>query len=176
MTVIQTPVSHAQAAEELVQKIRALHQSVPGFELVAKSLDRYERPRGYRTMPDELFVNLELALTREPRFAGAVAITPFDIRDMQEYCAAYLPAAAELQRFARGIRHAAFSKRAKVGKLAIDAYRLAQAMNLALDLGLIIPEVEEIRASFMRRRATEPVAPKSPEPPAPEAPVATTKP
>ena len=172
MTVIETPVSHAQAAEELIVRIRSLYPLVPGFQLLQTPLDRYARPRGQRSLPDEFFVPLERALIRSPRFSDVVAIKPFDIRDMLEYGAAYLPAAIEAERFARGIRHTVFSKRGNVGKLAIDAYRVARHMNLALDLGLIVPEVEEMKASVTRRRA-EPV-PKSPELPAPDAPVATT--
>ena len=171
MTEIQTPVSHAQAAEELVQKIRALHSTVPGFELVPTPLDRYQRPRGHRTLPDDFFLPLEAALTRSDRFAGSVAITPFDIRDMLEYCAAYLPAAVEMERFARGIRYGAAVKRGNVGKLAMEAYRLAKSMNLALGLGLIIPEVEDMRATFKTGRRAGSTAPGSPATPAPEAPV-----
>ncbi len=155
MTVIETPVSHATVAQELVQKIRALQALVPGFELLSLPLDRFQRPRGHRALPDSFFSPLELALTREPRFAEAVAITPFLIRDMRDHGEAYLPVAVEAERYARGIRRAVAIKRGNVGKLAIDAYRLGQAMNLA---GLIVPEVEEIKASLSRRRPATPAA------------------
>lgn len=157
MTVIETPVSHAAVAQELVQKIRALQALVPGFELLSLPLDRFQRPRGHRALPDSFFAPLELALTREPRFAESVAITPLLIRDMRDHGAAFLPVAVEAERFARGVRRSVAIKRGNVGKLAIDAYRLGQAMNLALDAGLIVPEVEDIKASFpSRRRAAAP--------------------
>ena len=157
MTVIETPVSHATAAQELVEKIRSLQALVPGFELLPQPLDRFQRPRGYQSLPDSFFVPLELALKRAPRFAESVAITPLLIRDMLDHGAAFLPAAVEAERFARGIRRAVSMKRGSVGKLAFDAYRLAQAMNLALDIGLVVPEVEDIKASFpSRRRAATP--------------------
>ena len=152
MTVIETPVAHAKAAEELVQKIRSLQPLVPGFELVSPPLDRFQRPRGYRALKDSFFLPLELALTRSSRFAESVAITPTMIRDMLDHGAAYLPVAMEAERFARGIRHAVGVRRGNVGKLAIEAYRLAKAMNLALGLGLLVPEVEEIKASLPARR------------------------
>jgi hypothetical protein len=162
MTVIETPVSHATAAQELVEKIRSLQSLVPGFELLTLPLDRFQRPRGYQSLPDSFFVPLELALKRAPRFAESVAITPQLIRDMLDHGAAFLPAAVEAERFARGIRRAVSIKRGSVGKLAFDAYRLAQAMNLALDIGLVVPEVEDIKASFPSRRraaaATKPAA------------------
>ena len=154
MTVIETPVSHAKAAEELVQKIRALQVLVPGFELVSPPLDRLQRPRQHRTLSDSFFLPLELALTRVPRFAESVTITPQLIRDMLDHGAAFLPVAVEAERFARGVRRAVFMKRGNVGKLAVDAYRLAQAMNMALEGGLIVPEVEDIKASFPARRRT----------------------
>ena len=167
MTVIETPVSHATAAEELVQKIRSLQALVPGFELLLAPLDRFQRPRGHRALPDSFFLPLELALTRVPRFAESVAITPQLIRDMLDHGAAFLPVAVEAERFARGIRRAVALKRGNVGKLAVDAYRLAQAMNVAIEGGLIVPEVEDIKASFpARRRAAGPTA-------APAPPVAT---
>jgi hypothetical protein len=157
MTVIETPVSHATAAQELVEKIRSLQALVPGFELLTLPLDRFQRPRGHQSLPDSFFTPLELALRRAPRFAESVAITPQLIRDMLDHGAAFLPAAVEAERFARGIRRAVSMKRGNVGKLAFDAYRLAQAMNLALDVGLVVPEVEDIKASFpSRRRAAVP--------------------
>ena len=160
MTVIETPVSHATAAQELVEKIRSLQALVPGFELLTLPLDRFQRPRGYQSLPDSFFTPLELALKRAPRFAESVAITPQLIRDMLDHGAAFLPAAVEAERFARGIRRAVSMKRGNVGKLAFDAYRLAQAMNLALDSGLVVPEVEDIKASFpSRRRAAAPAEP-----------------
>ena len=152
MSVIETPVSHATAAQELVQRIRSLHALVPGFELLSLPLDRFQRPRGHRVLPDSFFSPLELALMREPRFAESVAITPQLIRDMRDHGTAFLPVAVEAERFARGVRRAVSIKRGNVGKLAIDAYRLGKAMNLALDLGLIVPEVEDIKASITRRR------------------------
>ena len=161
MTVIETPVSHATAAQELVQKIRSLQPLVPGFELLSTPLDRFQRPRGHQSLPDSFFAPLELALTREPRFAQSVAITPVAIRDMLDHGAAFLPVAVEAERFARGVRRAVFLKRGNVGKLAVDAYRLAQAMNVALDIGLVVPEVEDIRASFPARRRAPAPAPKT---------------
>ena len=159
MTVIETPVSHATAAQELVEKIRSLQALVPGFELLTLPLDRFQRPRGHQSLPDSFFTPLELALKRSPRFAESVAITPELIRDMLDHGAAFLPAAVEAERFSRGIRRAVSMKRGNVGKLAFDAYRLAQAMNLALDVGLVVPEVEDIKASFpSRRRAAAPAA------------------
>ena len=159
MTVIETPVSHAAVAQELVQKIRALQALVPGFELLSLPLDRFQRPRGHRILPDSFFAPLELALTREPRFADSVAITPHLIRDMRDHGEAFLPVAVEAERFARGIRRSVAMKRGNVGKLAVDAYRLGQAMNLA---GLIVPEVEDIKASLTRRRAAPAATPDDP--------------
>jgi len=119
-----------------------------------------QQQRGCRAAPkaNSFFSPLELALTREPRFVESVAITPFLIRDMRDHGDAFLPVAVEAERFARGIRRAVAIKRGNVGKLAIDAYRLGQAMNLALDAGLIVPEVEDIKASLVRRRAPAPAA------------------
>ena len=48
-------------------------------------------------------------------------------------------------------------------EVGVDAYRLAQAMNLALDVGLVVPEVEDIKASFpSRRRAAAPATTPAP--------------
>jgi hypothetical protein len=147
----------------LVEQIRSMQALVPGFELLTQPLDRFQRPRGHQSLPESFFVPLELALKRAPRFAESVAITPLLIRDMLDHGTAFLPVAVEAERFARGIRRAVFMKRGDVGKLAFDAYRLAQAMNLALDIGLVVPEVEDIKASFRsRRRAAAPAATPAP--------------
>jgi len=155
MSVIETPMSHKQVAEELIVRIRSLSQSVPNFQLPSLPLDRYARPRGQRILPDSFFVPLERALVRSPRFADVVAIKPFDIQDMMEYGAAYLPVAVEAERFARGIRYSVGAKRGEVGKLGVEAYRVARSMNLALDLGLLVPEVEEMKVSITRRRPAD---------------------
>jgi hypothetical protein len=157
MSVTEVPVSHADAARLLTESLRVMQSTIAGFVLPPKPLDAQSRLRGHRLYPNAFFVELAVALESSEPFASAlkaasVQLTPAEIRDMLRYGEAYLPFADALERFARGIRHTVFSRRAKVGRVASSAYRIAQGMNLLVDVSLPVPQAESMKRAFGTRR------------------------
>lgn len=152
MSIIEIPITHAEAALRLVEDLRKLHGSIPGFAIPPTTLGPQTRPRGYRTLPNRFFDSLAVALESSERIAAAVALTPAEIRDMLRFCEAYLTVADELDRFSRGIRYLVGTRRADVGRRAVAAYRVAQGMNLQVDIAPPVPEVDAIARAFSRRR------------------------
>jgi hypothetical protein len=169
VTEVEVPVSHTEAARQLTESLRAMQSTVDGFVLPPKPLDAQSRLRGHRLFPDAFFVELAVALESSEPFAGAlkassIQLTPAEIRDMLRYGEAYLPFADALERFSRGIRHTVFARRAKVGRVASSAYRIAQGMNLGVDVSLPVPQAESMKRAFGTRRR-KPVSPPVPVPP-----------
>lgn len=167
-TEAEVPVSHAEAARQLSESLRAMQSTIDGFVLPPQPLDAQSRLRGHRLFPDAFFVELAVALESSEPFvaalkAASIQLTPVEIRDMLRYGEAYLPFADALERFARGIRHTVFGRRAKVGRVASSAYRIAKGMNLVVDVSLPVPQTESMKRAFKRRR--KPVS--QPGPPAP---------
>ena len=97
--------------------------------------------------------------------AASIQLRPAEIRDMLRYGEAYLPFADALERFTRGIRHTVFSRRAKVGRVASSAYRIAQGMNLLVDVSLPVPQAQSMKRAFGTRRR-KPASEPAPVPPA----------
>lgn len=169
MSVTEVPVSHAEAARRLTESLRAMQSTIEGFVLPPKPLDAQSRVRGHRLFPDAFFVELAVALESSESFASAlkaasIQLTPAEIRDMLRYGEAYLPFADALERFARGIRHTVSSRRAKVGRVASSAYRIAQGMNLLVDVSLPVPQAESMKRAFGSRRRKQPVPEPGPVP------------
>ena len=164
----EVPVSHAEAARQLIESLRAMQSTVDGFVIPPQPLDAKSRTSGHRLFPDEFFVQLAVALESSESLAGAlkaasIELTPAAIRDMLRYGEAYLPFADALERFARGVRHAVFSRRSKVGRVASSAYRIAQGMNQVVDVSLPVPQAESMKRAFGTRRR-KPVSQPAPVP------------
>ncbi|HEV7240912.1 MAG TPA: hypothetical protein VGQ36_16860 [Thermoanaerobaculia bacterium] len=164
MSTTEVPVSHVEAALRLLENLRTMQSSIDGFIIPPSPLDRQSRPRGHMLLPNDFFVSLAVALESSPQFAASlqaamISLTPAEIRDMLRYGEAYLPVADELERFARGIRHTVRIRRAKIGRVAASAYRVAKGLNLLVDVSLPVPEVESMKRAFgtRRRKAAEPV-------------------
>ena len=166
MTVTEVPVSHAEAARRLMENLQAMQQTIDEFVIPPRPLDAGSRIRGHKLYPAAFFVELAVAMESTPAYiraleAASVELTPAEIRDMLRHGEAYLPFADALERFARGIRHTVFTKRAKIGRLASAAYRIAQGMNLLKDVSLPVPQAESMKRAFGPRRrkpAAEPPA------------------
>ncbi len=152
MSVIETPMSHAEAALKLVEELRKLQGSITGFGIPPKPLDSKTRPRGQRSLPNQFFDSLAIALESSQTFAATVTLTPAEIRDMLRFCEAYVPIAEELERFARGVRYMVAVRRAEIGRRAVSAYRIAQGINLQVDISAPVPEVDAMARAVTRRR------------------------
>jgi len=166
---VEVPVSHADAARQLTESVRVMQSTIDGFVLPPSPLDAQSRLRGHRLFPDAFFVEVAVALESSELFAGAlkaasIQLTPAEIRDRLRYGEAYLPFADALERFARGIRHTVFARRAKVGRVAASAYRIAQSMNLGVDVSLPVPQAESMKRAFGTRRR-KPVSQPAPAAP-----------
>ena len=164
----EVPVSHAEAARQLIESLRAMQSTVDGFVIPPQPLDAKSRTSGHRLFPDEFFVQLAVALESSESLSGAlkaasIELTPAAIRDMLRYGEAYLPFADALERFARGVRHTVFSRRSKVGRVASSAYRIAQGMNQVVDVSLPVPQAESMKRAFGTRRR-KPVSQPAPVP------------
>jgi hypothetical protein len=169
VTEAEVPVSHAEAARLLTESLRAMQSTIDGFVLPPQPLDAQSRLGGHRLFPDVFFVELAVALESSEPLAGAlkaasIQVTPDEIRDMLRYGEAYLPFADALERFARGIRHTVFGRRATVGRVAASAYRIAKGMNLVVDVSLPVPQAESMKRAFSTRRR-KPAPKPAPAPP-----------
>jgi hypothetical protein len=157
VTPIVVPVSHAEAARQLSESLRAMQSTIEGFVLPPQPLDAQSRLRGHRTLPDAFFLELAVAIESSEAFvkaleAASLPLTPAEIREMLRYAEAYLPFADALERFARGVRHTVAARRANVGRKASSAYRIAQGMNLLVDVSLPVPQAESMKRAFGTRR------------------------
>jgi len=170
VTPIVVPVSHAEAARLLSESLRAMQSTIEGFVLPPQPLDAQSRLRGHRLLPDAFFLELAVAIESSEAFvkaleAASLQLTPAEIRDMLRYAEAYLPFADALERFARGVRHTVFARRASVGRKASSAYRIAQGMNLLVDVSVPVPQAESMKRAFgNRRRKPAPVPEPVPVP------------
>ena len=170
VTPVEVPVSHAEAARLLSESLRAMQSAIEGFVLPPQPLDSQSRLRGHRSLPDAFFLELAVAIESSEAFvnalkAASLQLTPAEIRDMLRYGEAYLPFADALERFARGVRHTVSARRASVGRKASSAYRIAQGMNLLVDVSLPVPQAESMKRAFgTRRRKPAPVTAPAPVP------------
>lgn len=180
------PLSHEDAARELIAQFRARLFAIDGFGFLPPGKRRKLSPaanvsdRFVESVASTASNNVSLA----PSATAPGALSPAQLRDGLSFSNAYLRACDELEVLVRGLRETALAKRAEVGDNALRLYRISQAINRTADPELLVPEVGLMRRTLGRGRGRRPeavdpetpVTPTPPETPPPTPVTSTAKP
>lgn len=160
-TVPEVPLSHAEAGRELMLRVRALRESIPGLVLIPN--ERLKELVNAASVSDEFLQNVSIGVEATPDLASASKLDPADVRDVIEFSRSYAPAIGEVELLFRMLRHTNIVRRAKVGQEALKAFALAKGLNRPRKSDLLVPHIEAMRRSLARgRRKSPPAAPAEP--------------
>ena len=144
------PMPHAEAARELLEKIRALQAEVPRLTPVAPASTR--RLVATARLSDVGIETATVALERSERLAIAVNADAATVRDSYSYAIAYGPIVKELLALARMVAHTVRVERAFAGAAALDIYAMASRMSRQEDGAEFVPFVEDMRNMLKNKK------------------------
>ena len=158
-----TNLSHTDAAQALIEKIRALRQEVPN--LVAPSeKGATRRLASAGRVPPQFVEASASAVKNTPVLALAGAEDPAAVSDLVAYGEAYTLVAAEVEAFGRTLRHSVALAKNKAGRYALNTYALSQRLAAQPENAeALLPVVHALRQTLNRK------AKKSDTQPAPAA-------
>lgn len=164
-SVTETPVPHTEAANTIIAQLRAISQSIQGFNFAAPGQRR--RLSSTASVPDDFLLTVALALETAPDIAVAAKIQPVELRDIVNYSNAFRTVATELEVVARGLRETIDARRFDLGNRALRAYAMARKFTRPSDRDLLIPHLREMQRTLGRgRRRVLPVETETPPDPA----------
>ena len=181
--VTTTETSHLDAAEALIDDIRALKQRVPKF-VVPESRSAARRMSSAASVPPEFIDRAALAIRNNDELTRGGNFGLAQIRDRMDFAVAYDPVADELEAMALFIRHSVRVARNEAGSNALTTYALAKRLAKRPETAALAPHVEDMRIALGARgkgQTKRKPVPKSPIPgtsptPAQPPPVTTSSP
>ena len=157
-------VSHTDAAQAVVEKLRAIRASIPNL-VVPTAGRETKRLSSAAAVPQE-FIELSVvavknnsALTRGSNLAEA------EVRDLVAFADAYGPVADEMEALSRFLRHSVTAARNKAGNEALTTYALATRLSKRPETADLKPVVTALRRALGRRGLKG--AAETPAPPTP---------
>lgn len=176
-TIPPTPINHEEVANAIIQQLRSMAQSIPGFGYAAKG--RRRKISSVATLPDAFFEDVAVACDASPQLAVASNLTAAELRNVIILSRAYKSVANEMNLIERGILDTVAEIRAEAGQCALRTYSMAKSINRPEDRELLIPHVANMQRSLGRgrpsKRVTEPAKPTEPAPAPPTTPPAPPK-
>jgi len=162
--IVETPLSHAEAAQQLIQELRRWRETIPHFVMPA-STDETQRLSSAAAVSAEFIELTNVAVANEPALVRSNGATPAAVRELVNYAGAYDPLADEFEAFAQFIRHSVKNALNLAGGEALTTYGLAKNLAKRRKTAHLAPYVADMRRALGRsgRRSPEAVARKAAE-------------
>jgi hypothetical protein len=153
----ETPLSHAEAAQQRVEELRRWREVIPHF-VMPESADATQRLSPAASVPPEFIELTNVAAMNEPELVRNQAPTPAEVRDLVSYADAYDPLADELEASAQFLRHSVTAARNIAGSEVLTRYSLAQRLAKQRKTAHLAPYVADMRRALGRVRKLSPEA------------------
>ncbi len=131
------------AVSDLIARIRAIQNEIPGFEQLARGKVRGLTANAH--LPEGFLHSASNAVDSSPELQAAVGSSPAAIRDAITFGAEYGMVAEELEGLARGIRNTIAVRRSEAGRSALQALAIARRMARNPQHSVLIPHVTDMQ-------------------------------
>jgi hypothetical protein len=178
--VTETPITHTQAADEILLTLRRLIQAMRGYTPLTTEGRR--RITLYGHVDDEFLRQIAVMLDANANLAAGVRLTGPEVRDHLSFYGAHEGVGDELILLGQGVKDTLNNERGEIGQKALQAFAFAKTLTKPADRERLMPHLENLQKNFSRgkrRKTTRPVdetptpttpAPATPEPTKPEMP------
>ena len=165
-----TNVSHTEAAQAMIDKVRGLRQEIPNFVVPTSKSDNRRMSSAASVSPQ--FIELSAtASENNPVLSRTGGPEPNAVRDLVSYAEAYTPVADELEALMKFLRHSIKAARHKAGRYALTTYALTQRLADDAETAELKPVAESMKRELRRKKAKA-----QPADPAPQTPPSNEKP
>lgn len=166
-------VSHTEAAQGTIEKIRALRQEIPNLVIPQPKQDGRQLASAASVPPQ--FVEMSAsAMTNSSALVNGASETPDAVRDLINYAEAYTVVAEEAEALGKVVRHSVAVAKNKAGRHALNAYAQARRLAKQPETAELKPVADALRRTLGRKgkksKAQPQPAPTTPEPPSNETP------
>ena len=158
-------VSHLEAAQTMIQKVRAMRQDIPNFEIPPSNEANRRLNATARVSPQFVEVTAS-AVDNSPVLVRAGSPEPNAVRDLVTYAEAYTPVADELEALMKFLRHSIKAARSKAGRYALTTYAITQRLANDPETAELKPAAEAMKRELRRRKAKKPASEPAPQTPA----------
>ena len=157
----QPPASHLDAAQTLIDDIRAMKQRVPNF-VIPESRNAGRQLASAASLPQQFVDLTALAIRNNEELARGGNFGPPEMHDMASFADAYEPVADEYEAMALFVRHSVRAARNKAGSEALTTYALAKRLAKRPETASLAPHVQDMRIALgsRGRKAKSKPAPK----------------
>jgi hypothetical protein len=174
------PISHTDAAQALIEKVRAMREEIPNFVFPTSKAERQRLIRA-ASLPADFIELTAVAVTNSKALVRGGGADPAETRNQLRMGDAYLPVADEAEALALFIRHSATAAKNKAGSDALTTYALAKRLAKRPETADLAPHVADMHRALHRGRKVKsqtapPAAPAPTQPPATPSPATTPAP
>jgi hypothetical protein len=157
------PTNHTDAAQALIEKIRAMREEIPNFVFPTSKAERQRLARAASVPPEFIELTAVAVTNSKPLVRGGDA-DPAQTRNQLSMGDAFLPVADEAEALATFIRHSATAAKNKAGFEALTTYELAKRLAKRPETADLAPHVEDMKRALNRGRKTKAKAAPTPTP------------
>ena len=169
--VTETPLTHTQAADEIMLTLRRLIQAMRGYTPLTTEGRR--RINVYGHVDDEFLRQIAVMLDVNPNLAAGGGITSAEVRDHLSFYGAHEGVGDELILLGQGVKDTLVNERALIGQKALQVFAIAKALTKPADREKVMPHLDNVQKNFARGKRRKAVRPGE-ETPAPTTPAPTT--
>ena len=162
-----TNPSQVEAANAMIQKIRAMRQDIPNFVIPTSSSDNRKLVTTAAVSPQ--FVELATtAVENNPVLVRAGSAEPTEVRELVNYAEAWTTVAHELEALTIFLRHSVKAARSKAGVYALTTYAITRRLANDPQTAELKPLADAMKRELHRRKKAQPATPQqTPSNPAP---------
>jgi len=162
-----TTPSHTEAAQALIEKVRALQQEIPNFTFPKPGSSTQSLSR-CASIPPQFVYSTAAAVQNHPALVRGGAADPDQLRNLMAFAEAYTALANEVDAFGRFLHHTIVAAKNEAGAEALTTYSLTQRLSKRAGTAYLVPVTEALR------HALGPKSKKSDAQPAPTTPTTPT--
>jgi hypothetical protein len=159
-TINPVPAPYADAAQALIQKIRALREEIPRFAEIVGG--RRQRLGARARITDEGLQAASVAVARSSRLEIAAGTDAATLRDSYAYVLAFREVAREFAAMTRAVENTISMERSRAGASALDIYAIARRLAKHDDGAELVPFVDAMRKSLKQSRKTNSTSDSAP--------------
>ena len=143
-------VSHNEAVQAFIQKVRALRQEIPNLVL-RSTPDETKRLNSAASVPPEFIHLAASAVENTPLLALNGSEDPNVARDLVSYAQAYTALAEEVEALGKTLRNSIATAKNRAGRFALNAYAIsARLATQPENADTLLPIAESLRRTLGR--------------------------
>ena len=166
----EVKVLHTQAAQALIENLRAMRGTIPNFVVPTSGSDNRRLSSAASVPTDFIEVTIVAVKNSAVLVRGGADADPDTVRDLIDFAEAYAPVADELEAMAKFVRHSTKVARSRAGSEALLTYAVTRRLAKRAATADLVPVRDAMKRTLGRKRTKAQPETPEPQPPVNEVP------